>query len=68
MPAPAAVPVAAPARAAGVGNLRIIFRHLMPNALSPIIVAALVEQDAVTDGVIAEPTLEAGLARATSAS
>ncbi len=36
--------------------------------LSPIIVAALVEQDAVTDGVIAEPTLEAGLARATSAS
>ena len=27
------------ARAAGVGNLRIIFRHLMPNALSPIIVA-----------------------------
>jgi len=27
------------ARAAGVGDARIIFRHLMPNALSPIIVA-----------------------------
>jgi peptide/nickel transport system permease protein len=27
------------ARAAGVGNSRIIFRHLVPNALSPIIVA-----------------------------
>ncbi len=36
--------------------------------LSPIIVAALVDQDAATDGVIAEPTLEAGLARATSRS
>jgi len=28
------------ARAAGVGDLRIIFRHLLPNALSPIIVVA----------------------------
>jgi peptide/nickel transport system permease protein len=28
------------ARVAGVGRLRIIFRHLLPNALSPIIVAA----------------------------
>jgi peptide/nickel transport system permease protein len=28
------------ARAAGVSELRIIFRHLLPNALSPIIVAA----------------------------
>ena len=27
------------ARAAGVGDVRIIFRHLVPNALSPIIVA-----------------------------
>ena len=27
------------ARAAGIGDLRIIFRHLIPNALSPIIVA-----------------------------
>jgi peptide/nickel transport system permease protein len=27
------------ARAAGVGDIRIIFRHLVPNALSPIIVA-----------------------------
>jgi rsbT antagonist protein RsbS len=36
--------------------------------LSPIIVAALVEHDAATDGVVAEPTLEAGLARARGAS
>ncbi len=28
------------ARAAGVGNARIIFRHILPNAMSPIIVAA----------------------------
>jgi peptide/nickel transport system permease protein len=28
------------ARVAGVGQMRIIFRHLLPNALSPIIVAA----------------------------
>ena len=28
------------ARAAGIGTLRIIFKHLLPNALSPIIVAA----------------------------
>jgi peptide/nickel transport system permease protein len=28
------------ARAAGVGDLRIIFRHILPNAMSPIIVAA----------------------------
>jgi peptide/nickel transport system permease protein len=28
------------ARAAGVGDIRIIFRHLLPNALSPIIVSA----------------------------
>jgi peptide/nickel transport system permease protein len=28
------------ARAAGVSNARIIFRHLLPNALSPIIVAS----------------------------
>jgi peptide/nickel transport system permease protein len=28
------------ARAAGIGSGRIIFRHLLPNALSPIIVAA----------------------------
>ena len=28
------------ARAVGVGDMRIIFRHLLPNALSPIIVAA----------------------------
>jgi peptide/nickel transport system permease protein len=27
------------ARAAGVGNLRIIFRHILPNALSPLIVS-----------------------------
>jgi peptide/nickel transport system permease protein len=27
------------ARAAGIGNARIIFRHMIPNALSPIIVA-----------------------------
>jgi len=28
------------ARAAGAGNARIIFRHILPNAVSPIIVAA----------------------------
>ncbi len=28
------------ARAAGVGDFRIIFRHILPNAMSPIIVAA----------------------------
>ncbi len=28
------------ARATGVGDLRIIFRHILPNAMSPIIVAA----------------------------
>ena len=28
------------ARAAGVGDFRIIFRHILPNAMSPVIVAA----------------------------
>jgi ABC-type dipeptide/oligopeptide/nickel transport system permease subunit len=28
------------ARVAGIGQMRIIFRHLLPNAMSPIIVAA----------------------------
>ncbi len=28
------------AKASGAGNLRIIFRHIMPNALSPVFVAA----------------------------
>ena len=31
------------ARAAGVGDFRIIFRHILPNAMSPIIVAATLE-------------------------
>jgi peptide/nickel transport system permease protein len=38
------------ARAAGVSDLRIIFRHLLPNALSPIIVAATLSVAAVIIG------------------
>jgi len=38
------------ARAAGVGDARIIFRHLLPNALSPIIVAATLGVAAVIIG------------------
>ncbi|HEX7589456.1 MAG TPA: ABC transporter permease subunit, partial [Demequinaceae bacterium] len=30
----------APARAVGVSDARIIFRHILPNSLSPIIVSA----------------------------
>lgn len=42
------------ARAIGAGNLRIIFRHVLPNAFAPIIVAA-------TFGVAAAILTEAGL-------
>jgi len=42
------------ARAMGAGNRRIIFRHLLPNAVAPIIVAA-------TFGVAAAILTEAGL-------
>lgn len=42
------------ARVAGAGDLRIIFRHIMPNALSPVIVAA-------TFGVAGAVLVESGL-------
>ena len=42
------------ARASGAGNLRIIFRHLLPNAVAPIIVAA-------TFGIASAILTEAGL-------
>jgi len=48
-------PYAAAARAAGVGPLRLLWRHVLPNALTPVLVAtALAVGNAVT--------LEAGLA------
>ena len=43
------------ARAVGVGDLRIIFRHLMPSALTPIIVATTFS---VTSFILAESTLD----------
>jgi peptide/nickel transport system permease protein len=48
-------PYAAAARAAGVGRLRLLGRHLLPNALTPILVATAL-------GVGNAITLEAGLA------
>lgn len=42
------------ARASGAGNTRIIFRHLLPNAVAPIIVAA-------TFGIASAILTEAGL-------
>jgi peptide/nickel transport system permease protein len=48
-------PYAAAARAAGVGPLRLLGRHLLPNALTPILVATAL-------GVGNAITLEAGLA------
>ena len=42
------------ARALGVGNLRIIFRHMLPNALAPVLVSA-------TIGIAGTILLEAGL-------
>jgi peptide/nickel transport system permease protein len=48
-------PYAAAARAAGVGQLRLLSRHLLPNALTPILVATAL-------GVGNAITLEAGLA------
>jgi peptide/nickel transport system permease protein len=42
------------ARASGAGNLRIIFRHILPNAISPVFVAA-------TFGVAGAILLESGL-------
>lgn len=42
------------ARALGVGNLRIIFRHMMPNAMAPVLVSA-------TIGIATAILTEAGL-------
>lgn len=42
------------ARALGIGNLRIIFRHMMPNAIAPVLVSA-------TIGVAVAILTEAGL-------
>lgn len=42
------------ARALGVGNLRIIFRHIMPNAIAPVLVSA-------TIGIASAILTEAGL-------
>jgi peptide/nickel transport system permease protein len=42
------------ARALGVGNLRIIFRHMMPNAIAPVLVSA-------TIGIASAILTEAGL-------
>jgi len=44
----------AAARALGVGNLRIIFRHIMPNAIAPVLVSA-------TLGIASAILTEAGL-------
>jgi peptide/nickel transport system permease protein len=42
------------ARALGIGNLRIIFRHMMPNAIAPVLVSA-------TIGIATAILTEAGL-------
>jgi peptide/nickel transport system permease protein len=42
------------ARALGVGNFRIIFRHMMPNAIAPVLVSA-------TIGIASAILTEAGL-------
>jgi len=42
------------ARALGVGNLRIIFRHMIPNAVAPVLISA-------TLGIAGTILLEAGL-------
>ena len=42
------------ARALGLGNLRIIFRHIMPNAVAPVLVSA-------TIGIASAILTEAGL-------
>ncbi|MBL7180554.1 MAG: ABC transporter permease [Pseudomonadota bacterium] len=44
----------AAARALGVGNFRIIFRHMMPNAIAPVLVSA-------TIGIASAILTEAGL-------
>jgi peptide/nickel transport system permease protein len=44
----------AAARALGVGNLRIIFRHMLPNAIAPVLVSA-------TLGIASAILTEAGL-------
>ncbi len=44
----------AAARALGVGNFRIIFRHMMPNAIAPVLVSA-------TIGIATAMLTEAGL-------
>jgi peptide/nickel transport system permease protein len=43
------------ARAAGVGHWRIIYRHLLPNAITPVIVATV---SSVATFIIAEATLD----------
>ncbi len=44
----------AAARALGIGNFRIIFRHMMPNAVAPVLVSA-------TIGIASAILIEAGL-------
>jgi peptide/nickel transport system permease protein len=44
----------AAARALGLGNFRIIFRHMMPNAMAPVLVSA-------TIGIASAILIEAGL-------
>jgi len=44
----------AAAKALGVGNFRIIFRHMMPNAIAPVLVSA-------TIGIATAILTEAGL-------
>jgi len=42
------------ARALGASNLRLVVRHILPNALGPVIVAGTID---VAAAIIAEPTL-----------
>jgi len=44
----------AAARALGVGNLRIIFRHMMPNAMGPVLVSATI---GIAYAILAEAAL-----------
>jgi peptide/nickel transport system permease protein len=53
------------ARAAGISTLRIIFRHLLPNALSPIIVASTLSVAGVIIGEAFVSYLGYGVNRAT---
>jgi peptide/nickel transport system permease protein len=42
------------ARALGIGNLRIIFRHIMPNAVAPVLVSATI---GIADAMLTEAGL-----------